>query len=120
MSETVTGGHTTSGSTKTTLLVSLCSISAILANQLKDEAYRQIAVAASPTVGLAVHRIIQQIGREINHFRICRVIKGWIKDLEAEKRHPGVSQARIREIDKEIKGHKQLLQKKQLDNIEIQ
>ena len=104
---------------KDTLLIGLCASLATVANLIKDPTARQIAVILAPPSAFIIGHIITRILKEINHSRFKWMLEGWIKELQTEKSELGLSVARRREIDKEIRNHKKLLQKKQLENLEV-
>ncbi|PSR53922.1 hypothetical protein AHMF7605_10530 [Adhaeribacter arboris] len=118
MGEIIPGSKHPLNGGNVTLAVGLSTVLATLANLIKDAHTRQIAVSLSPPTGYGLAFFIKWLYRELGHWRACKLIKEWIKELQTELHDPNTPIKRKTELLKQIDEQRQLLRKRQIDNLD--
>jgi hypothetical protein len=118
MSETSNGDVFTRNPT-TTITTGLTTFCEVFAGLIKDDTFREGAIALTPIIVLGVVILLRNWKRHIETNRGERYYNKMISDLQEEKSSPTTTTPRKREIDKEIRKHRTTLEKLKADNIKI-
>jgi hypothetical protein len=105
---------------KATLLTTFTSFLVAIAQQIKDEDYKKIAVPLAPFIVLLFSILFKTFYKRYKCNSLIKVHKTWIVILESELKNPGTTQIRKKEISKEIIEYHSEIKKLQQDVIEIE
>ncbi len=112
-------GESGSGVRSSTLEISLSSAIIAIAGQIPDGLWRQIVSILAPPLGYGIAFLIRLGFEQYKHRRLVKGINMLIADLQREINQPSTSPARKRELQKEVDELRKLLQKRLIDNLEI-
>lgn len=102
---------------KTTLLTTFTAILETGVQHIKDGDYRQIAVPLAPFIALIITIIFKTAYKRYKCNQISRMLNNWIKDLESEINNTHTSNARKKQVAKEISQYKNELKSVEKDFI---
>ena len=105
---------------KATLLTTFTSLLVAIAEQIKDEDYKKIAVPLAPFVVLLFSIISKTLYKRYKCNALIKVHKLWIMTLKDELKNPTTTQARKKEISKEITEYQNEIKKLKKEAIEIE
>jgi len=113
-------GDIVSSHPKATLLTTFTAVLVSIAQQIKDDDYRKIAVPLAPFLALLLIVIFKTIYERDKCKNLIKIHESWILLLEAELQKTETSPARKKEITKEIIGYKAEIKKLQKYSVKIQ
>ena len=113
-------GDIVSRHSKATLLTTFTVVLEAIAQQIKDEDYKRIAIPLAPFVALVLIMVFKTIYKRYKCNSLIKVHKSWIVMLENEFKNPATTQLRKKEISKEITGYEAEIKKLQKEAIELE
>ncbi len=102
-----------------TLEFSLSSGLVALANLLPDATHRSVASVIATPLGFGLAFAFRYFYRQNQHREFEELVKGWLREWAEELKQPGISPERAAEITADSARYRRLLQKKQLDNLDV-
>jgi hypothetical protein len=112
-------GPESKSSGKTTLQVSLSTLFVAVANQINDDFWRQIATIIAPPIAFGVAFAIRLSFKRYKLSTFTKRIKKLIQEMEVECDNPNTSNARKKELKKEIEGLRKMLHQHLFDDLDI-
>ena len=113
-------GDIVSKHSKATLLTTFTAVLEAIAQQIKDEDYKKIAIPLAPFIALILIMVFKTIYKRYKCNSLIKVHKTWIMTLENEFNNPATTLSRKKEISKEITGYRAEIKKLQRDAIDLE
>jgi hypothetical protein len=113
-------GDIVSRNSKATLLTTFTAVLEAIAQQIRDDDYKKIAIPLAPFVALILIMVFKTIYKRYKCNSLIKVHKTWIVTLENESKNPTTTQSRKKEISKEITSYEAEIKKLQKEAIELE